>query len=392
MPVLPPEARLLLFATRAPTPEDDRVIRELVEGPINWRRVGALAEREKLLPVLWNRLHGHTAAVPPEIAERIHAQAAVTEFRMAMTETVLQDVLRRLAAENIHVMLLKGAALALTVYPSFAARPMGDVDILVHPEEAQRAWQCLVDAGWTPELSGGEKFYEGHHHLVALKDPKGLQLVLEVHRAMLPVAGPFQLDESEVWGEAHTVPAGQSTPWVPASHHLLLHLCVHFGWSDMLLSGLGRTVRDVTALLEPEAFDWPRFIQLARRAKASSCAYWTLRIARDLAGAGVPESALTAMRPRGQLGVAQALERAQIASALTGACPSVRLTRVLWSAAIRPAASGHGKARPWQVGEGFAEAFPIGRASRGTRARAHLRGWTRWLRFAGIAGIPRRIV
>ena len=166
MPVLPPEARLLLFATRAPSAEHDRAISELVAQPLNWRLVGALAEREKLLPVLWNRLHGHTAAVPPEIAERIHAQAAVTEFRMAITETVLQDVVRRLAAENIRVMLLKGAALATTVYPSFAARPMGDVDILVHPEEAPRAWQCMVDAGWTEELVGGEKFYEGHHHLV----------------------------------------------------------------------------------------------------------------------------------------------------------------------------------------------------------------------------------
>ena len=154
-PVLPPEARLLLYATRAPSAEDDRAISELVALPLNWRVVGELAEREKLLPVLWSRLRNHTSGIPPAIAERIHAQAAVTEFRMAMTETVLQDVVRRLAAENIRVMLLKGAALATTVYPSFAARPMGDLDILVRPGEAQRAWQCLVDAGWTVELAAG---------------------------------------------------------------------------------------------------------------------------------------------------------------------------------------------------------------------------------------------
>ncbi len=153
-------------------------------------------------------------------------------------------------------MLLKGAALALTVYPSFAARPMGDVDILVHPEEAQRAWQCLVDAGWTAELSGGEKFYEGHHHLVALKDPNGLQLVLEVHRAMLPMAGPFLLDESRgVAGGAHRFRSGRidgmgassmasptASPLRPLRHGRTCYS-----------SGLGRTVRDVTTLLELEA-------------------------------------------------------------------------------------------------------------------------------------------
>jgi hypothetical protein len=391
-PLLPPEARLLLFSTRAPSLEDDRAISELVAGPMNWRLVGALAEREKLLPVLWNRLHGHTDAVPPDIADRIHAQAAVTEFRMAMTETVLHDVVKRLAAENIDVMLLKGAALATTVYPSFAARPMGDLDILVQPEQAQRAWQCLVDAGWTAEFAGGEEFYEGHHHLVGLTDPNGLHLVLEVHRAMLPIPGPFLLDESEVWRDARPVQLGSTTAWVPSDQHLLLHLCVHFGWSDMLFSGLGRTVRDVTALLEHGRIDWPGFIELARRTKASTCAYWTLRIARDLSGASVPETALAALRPRGQLGIAQAFERAQIASALTGACPSIGLMRVLWGAAIRPGASGHGKARPWQVGEGFAAAFQIGQVGRAARVRAHLRGWARWLHFAGIVGIPRRIV
>ena len=392
MPVLPPEARLLLFATRAPSAEDDRVIRELVTGPMNWRLVGALAEREKLLPVLWSRLHRHTAAVPPEVAERIHAQAAVTEFRMAMTETVLQDVVRRLAAEGIRVMLLKGAALATTVYPSFAARPMGDVDILVNPEEAQRAWQCLVDAGWTAELAGGEKFYEGHHHLMGLTDPHGLHLVLEVHRAMLPTPGPFSLDETEVWREARSVRLGSGTAWIPSDRHLLLHLCVHFGWSDMMSSGLGRAVRDATAVAGHATVDWPGFVELARRTRSSSCAYWTLRLARDLSGAMVPESSLRALRPRGQFGLTRTLERTLVMSALTGACPSIKLTRRIWSAAIRPKASGHGHIRPWTIGEGFAAAFQIERTDRTSRALIHLRGWARWLRFAEIIGSPRRLV
>jgi len=392
MPVLPPEARLLLFATRIPSVEDDRAISELVALPLNWRVVGELAEREKLLPVLWNRLHNHTSGIPPAIAERIHAQAAVTEFRMAMTETVLQDVVRRLAAENIRAMLLKGAALATTVYPSFAARPMGDIDILVRPEEAQLAWQCLVDAGWTVELAGGERFYEGHHHLVGLMDPNGLHLVLEIHRSMLPAPGPFLLDESEVWRDAQPVQLGATTAWVPSSQHQLLHLCIHFGWSNMLFSGLGRTVRDVTALLEHEKMDWAKFVDLARRTRSYTCAYWTLAIARSLSGARVPDAALVELRPRGHAGPTRALERACVASALIGACPSIGLMQLLWSAAIRPDASGHGDARPWKVGEGFAEAFRIRPAIFGARVRAHVRGWAGWLRFAGILGVPRRIV
>ena len=61
MPVLPPEARLLVFATRPSSGEDDRALDALLAESLDWRRVGELAEREKLLPVLWNRLRGHAA-------------------------------------------------------------------------------------------------------------------------------------------------------------------------------------------------------------------------------------------------------------------------------------------------------------------------------------------
>ena len=393
MPVLPPEARLLLFATRAPSAEDDRAISELVSRPLNWRVVGELAEREKLLPVLWHRLRNHTSCIPLAIAERIHAQAAVTEFRMAMTETVLHDVVRRLAAENIRVMLLKGAALATTVYPSFAARPMGDVDILVPPGEAQRAWQCLVDAGWTLELSGGDRFYEGHHHLAGLMDPNGLHLVLEVHRSMLPTAGPFILDENEVWRDACPVQLGTTTAWVPSTQHQLLHHCVHFAWSNMLTSGIGRTVRDVAVLVGQNEIDWGCFVGLARRTRAATCSYWTLAMSQTLAGARVPAAVLASLRSRGPKSLKRAIERAQVSSAMVRACPSIRAMRGLWSAAIRPGASGHGGSRPWQAGEVFMEAFGLGQKARvGARVQAHLRGWAGWLRFAVIVGVPRRIV
>ena len=161
----------------------------------------------------------------------------------------------------------------------------------------------------------------------------------------------------------------------------------------MLTAGIGRTVRDVATLLERGEFDWDGFLALARRTRAGSCAYWTLAMSRTLAGARVPEHVLESLRPPGPMALSHALQRAQISSALLGTCPSIHLMRTLWSAAIRPAWSGHGSARPWQVGEAFMEAFHLGhRPGRLERLQAHVRGWAGWLRFAGIVGIPRPIV
>ena len=88
-----------------------------------------------------------------------------------------------------------------------------------------------------------------------------------------------------------------------------------------------------------------------------------------------------------------ALERALAASALIGACPSIRIRQWLWKAAILPVRSGHQAALPWQVEVAFLNAFPQGeRVSLGTRAAAHTRRWAAWLRFAAIFGISRPIV
>ncbi len=327
MPVLP--ARSTSRAVRhARTERGGRSRHQRTRGPAaELARRGGIGRAGEAAPVLWNRLRNHTSGIPPAIADRIHAQSAVTEFRMAMTEAVLQDVVRRLAAENIRAMLLKGAALATTVYPSFAARPMGDIDILVRPGEAQRAWQCLVDAGWTVELAGGERFYEGHHHLVGLMDPNGLHLVLEDPSGHASDCRPVPpRRERGVAGRAAPCSWASTTAWVPSDQHQLLHLCIHFGWSNMLFSGLGRTVRDVTSLLEPGTMDWAKFVDLARRTRSSH-----LRLLdagdREIVVRGEGTGYGSRRVANARAGGSDSSTRASpcVASALIGACPSIRI-------------------------------------------------------------------
>jgi hypothetical protein len=394
MSVLPAEARLLFLATRPRAASNDESLADLLRSPMNWIVVGQLAEREKLLPVLWSRLGDHAKSIPAPTAALLQRQAVVTEFRMALTESVLVQVAERLTAEGIQVMLLKGAALATTVYSSFAQRPMGDLDILVRHDQARRAWQCMKDAGWTlePEFSEGGDFHERHHHLPPLIDPRGLKVVLEIHRAMLPAESPCILDADEVWRDARTVRLGSSTVQVPSDLHQLIHLCVHFAWSHMLEGGLARTVRDVATLMATRDVNWPEFVTLARRTRAATCAYWTLALTRTLGGAAVPPAVMEALRPRQSRALTKALERGYIMTGLTRACPSVRVTQLMWSAGVRPGASGHGAARPWHTCETFKEAFHVGRIPTfGARVSAHLRGLAAWLRFASVVGMPRRV-
>jgi hypothetical protein len=392
MPILPDEARLLFLASRPDAVCSETYLAALAASRPDWRAVGALAEHEKLLPILWTYLRDHADLVPADIREAFQRQAAVTEFRMALTESALRQVVEVLTANGIRVMLLKGAALAVTKYGSFARRPMGDFDILVPPGEDERAWNLMRAAGWRLELEAGEEFFDSHHHLPGLVDPNGLNLVLEIHRTMLPPTGPFVFDETELWQEARAVQLGATEAWVPSDCHQLLHLSVHFAWSHMF-SGMGRTVRDIATILAAGPFDWPRFSDLAIRTQAGTCAYWTLAITRTLSGTPVPTEVLERLRPRQPHVINRALERGYIVTGLFGACPSVWAAKLLWSAGIRPAASGHGRPRPWQSNELFKRVFRLDRdRGFGERMAGQARASRRWWRFARALVSPSRAI
>jgi hypothetical protein len=391
MPILPNEARLLFMASRPDAVCSETYLAALAASGPDWRLVGALAEREKLLPILWAYMRDHAELVPENVREAFRRQAVVTEFRMAATETTVHKILQELDGIGVRVMLLKGAALAATVYGSFTKRPMGDVDILVAPEDAARAWNHVRGLGWTLEYEDGDAFYDSFHHLPALVDPTALRLVLEIHRSMMPKPGPFDLDEAALWRDAEPVRLGTTTTWVPSQPHQLLHLSVHFAWSHMF-RGIGRTVRDVAAVIAARPVDWDRFTELVVRSRAATCAYWTLAITRTLTGTPVPDAVLESVRPRQPMLVTRILERAFVSMGLFGTCPSLRASHVIWSVGIRPGASGHGDVRPWHASDQFQSVFGIGtRPDLGARLAGQLQLAGRWWRFAQTIVSPGRI-
>lgn len=387
MTLLPAEARLFFLAIKPRDDRDDAAIADLVNAPLDWALLACLAERERLLSIMWYRVREVATAVPPDFAAALRRRTAVIEFRMAATAGLLDRVVSRLASAGIPSLLLKGAALAQSIYPSFAHRPMNDLDILVPAELAPGAWALMRDDGWGLEQADGAEFHDNFHHLKPLVDPAGAGIVLELHRSMMPHPGPFTLEDAHVWGDSGDAHTGSGAARIPSELHQLLHLCVHFAWSHSLDHGLGRTVRDVATLTSTRTIDWDAFTSLAISARAATCAYWTLTISRTLAAAPVPDEVLSALRPRQPRAVTRALERAYIVSGVFGLSPSVLLTRTLWSAGVHPGRSGHGTHRPWHVTERFREAFHEEQKP-GVLARigTHVRGFGSWIRFARIVG------
>lgn len=359
------EAALLLVTAGGEANEVS--LRRLIEHQVDWLKLELLAERERATPILWRLLQRvGEDRLPRDVVTAWRKRAMIAEFQALHQEQSLHGAVRTLAAHGIDVMLLKGSALAYTAYPAFADRPMGDVDILVHPECAQEAWVLLQAHGWIwPSAEWPARYYAAHQHLPPLRDSGGAQLRLEVHTDIMPAGHPFGTSPATLWSDATRVRLNGCSALAPGPVHQLLHLCIHFAWSHQLQWGGWRAFRDVHALAHRGAFPWPEFVGVANESRAATCCYWTLRLARALSGAPVPDDVLQALHPpRGNF-LLDRLEHhyaLQLFPAEHG-CPSVTLSRRLWSVGMAPRWSGHGSVRPWTMSDEWPETANRGSAT-----------------------------
>ncbi len=384
-----PEARLLLrLSRRAPAREELLSLAQHVD----WDRFLELAQDQNAAAIVWPviadvapaRLRGTTA-------QRFQQVAQVAEFRLQYLEERLAVSLDVLSRAGIETVLLKGAAVAYTAYPSFSARPMADIDLLVRPEHAEAARVQLLGAGWEWNREPGlDEFYKGHQHLPPLDDRGRTGLSLELHTALFFHGNPFRFTPDDVWRESVEVQVrGGATARVPAARHQFLHACVHYAWSHSLHAGAWRTFRDLDALMNgPLGADGA--FAAAQERTVRSCCYWTLRLARDLGGLDVPDRMLDQLRPRLPEWVLAILERHFAVHALPTdrACPSVSVDRRMWRAAIQPWRSAHGDIRPWDRHRLHAQGrFPAGVTA---APRRDVMSVNRWRRYLGAILLPSR--
>ena len=347
---LPAESALIALTTSARAGQ--QALRSVLERPIAWERLMILAARERAVIALNEQL-ARTPVPGARPAERANLQrlAMVAEFQLSSLHDRLVKLLGLYAQHDIDVLLLKGAGLAHSAYARPTERPMGDIDLLVRPEHASRAWELALANGWArrgdvPE----ERSYAEHQHLPPLEDGDGLKIGLELHTALFTHQAPFCLPPDQLWKGARRITVGGQSAWVPRPEDQLLHAALHFAWSHEMTFGAFRTLRDVERIVDRGGVDWPALVSAARAARGATCCYWTLRLARDLAGVQVPPDVLAALGPRLPARLLRSLAHYFAEHALPNPdliLSSVSVSRALWTLGVRPRSQGHRGSRPW---------------------------------------------
>ena len=107
--------------------------------------------RGEVTPLLYHlfRTTNTDVHIPAEVMLKLEDFYLASALENAQLYQELPKLLSMLQAGGIPVIVLKGAALAETVYENVALRPMNDVDLLVRKEELDRTEAVLFDLGYT---------------------------------------------------------------------------------------------------------------------------------------------------------------------------------------------------------------------------------------------------
>lgn len=380
------ESRILFLSAGGVA--NDAALRALLRGPVDWPQLARMALCEGAAGIVHRRIRrladGDAIA---EIDRHLKPIGLVSEFQLAMLEQQFERLAAALGDAGIEVVLLKGAGLACSVYDGFAERPMTDVDLLVSPDAATRAYELARQLRWVHRADIAlDRDYASHQHLPPLEDGFGIGVGLEIHTELFVRDGPFRFTADDIRARArtatHTMARGALVPDV---HDQLLHACLHFVWSHEMRFGAWRTLRDVDRIVATGDIRWDELVRRARDSRGASCCYWALDLARQLARTDIPKEVLSALRPRG-VGFIRAPLARHLAMQLVQseqACPSAGLSRAAWRLAVQPRRHGHGSVVPWNLVEAREPAAPR-RGSGPTR----LRKVGRLVRYLGAVVVP----
>lgn len=177
----------------------------------------------------------------PSVAPGVRAQAETRLQEAHARELLRADALRRLtaafASAGVPMLLMKGAGLAYTLYPSPHLRPSDDIDILIAADSLPAADAVLAGAGYVREIEPDAALASTQRHYV--RSEGGPEQVVDLHWAIAnrhAVAGVIAF--ADAWAASTGVPGFGEARTLGRVDALLLacvHLVAHHAGSPSLL-------------------------------------------------------------------------------------------------------------------------------------------------------------
>lgn len=241
----------------------------------------------------------------PALAQQLQIDWFAAAAENQLHQANLNQILAALAEQGLALVLLKGAALAQTVYPDPACRPMSDIDFWVEPEQMDRAAALMAQLGFTTKekderptslqaLSGGE---------IAFYRPGWAHGLVELHWS--PLGGWWLhhtavLDTTSMWQRRVPLPSMSDDP--PQLFQLdpedtIIQLAVHIAVNHQFSATLLRSLADIALTAVSRPVNWQLLADRARAWRVATAVYLTLDLTHQLFDLPASQPARRPLRP-----------------------------------------------------------------------------------------------
>lgn len=268
-------------------------------GDADWDALVALAERERVAPLLYDALKHNSLVLPDRARQRLARAYHHTLASNLRKFDVVKRVLERFNAAGIPVIVLKGIALAEFVYGKIGARPMADIDLLVKIEDAERAVALLLRDGFReggkPELRPGfDREFRVEKELLS---PNPASQMVEVHwRLTAPLFASRFVNYDQVWARATPVEIEQQKTLVLSAEDWLLHQAAHAVYKHRHIGLLDLMDAHQLVLHFGARLNWDAVLQIGAQCRWLPALAVMLDRAAAILGTPVPMHALERAR------------------------------------------------------------------------------------------------
>jgi hypothetical protein len=299
--VTPVIARALRLCTMEPTATTRDDFSRALSRIDDWSAALGVARQHRIAGYVSRAAAAHKVELPAAVQQATRHISLVQTSESLRMESHLRRVAATFRKAGVPVIVLKGPALARTLYPAIGLRPYGDLDLTVHDDDEQAAVDALLADGFTEIVDVDERSrrehrsssgHEGHYHR-RFESADGSVLV-ELHLDPLQL-GLKPTCEAGRWERAVPLP-GTPGALMLGPEDQVVQLSVHahkHGFERLIwLKDLDLLVRQSASTL-----DWSLVRRVARSEGVSGSVWYALWLTHKLLGTPLPSADLVAMRP-----------------------------------------------------------------------------------------------
>jgi hypothetical protein len=267
--------------------------------PKDWDVLIDLAEACGLSPLLYRCVWDSGAKAPAGPLDRLqnaHLQATLNALQM---ERALAEAVSALGGRGIRCIVLKGPALAETIYPGGATRPMSDLDLLVEPPDVDAAIAVLERLGYAAAPNHTLDFDRRFGTELPMVRSGPAAGCIDLHWGFVDWAwfrATLRESIEAACRRARPLQVGATMAWQLSPPdtlvYLSLHMAIHHGYTEV------RSFADVDRLVRAgPGLDWEACVRRARDCRAGNTVYFALLFTQRLFGTPIPPGVLTELRP-----------------------------------------------------------------------------------------------